>query len=49
MLPECYIYVYDTVRDENRWVNKAYVERYPKLYSPTLYKGQALKSEIWPH
>ena len=28
MLPECYIYVYDTVRDENRWVNKSYVEYY---------------------
>ena len=48
MLPDYYVYVYDVVRDENRWVNKTYVERYPKLYSAVNYHGQSLKSEILP-
>jgi hypothetical protein len=32
MLPNTYIYVYDVVQDRNRWVNTAYVNKYPKLY-----------------
>lgn len=48
MLPECYIYVYDTVRDENRWVNKSYVERYPQIYRPTIFHGKRLTAEIQP-
>jgi hypothetical protein len=46
MLPECYIYVYDNTRDENRWVNKKYVEKYPKLYTPVQYHGVILQSQI---
>lgn len=48
MLPKYYVYVYDVMRDENRWVHKNYVEKYPKLYSPVIYHGQSLKSEILP-
>ena len=48
MLPDYYVYVYDVVRDENRWVNRIYVEKYPKLYSAVAYHGQSLKSEILP-
>lgn len=48
MLPDYYVYVYDVVRDENRWVNRIYVEKYPQLYSAVAYHGQSLKSEILP-
>ena len=49
MLPDYYVYVYDVVRDENRWVNRIYVEKYPQLYSAVAYHGKSLKSEILPH
>lgn len=49
MLPEYYIYVYDVVRDENRWVHKKYVEKYPQLYSTLTYHGKSLKSDILLH
>lgn len=49
MLPNYYVYVYDVVRDENRWVSRIYVEKYPQLYSTVTYYGKSLKSEILPH
>lgn len=48
MLPDYYVYVYDTVRDQNRWVHKKYVEQYPKLYKILTFHGKALYSEIAP-
>jgi hypothetical protein len=48
MLPECYIYVYDIVRDEKRWINKSYADKYPNLYSPITYHGITLESELLP-
>ena len=48
MLPDYYVYVYDVVRDENRWVHKKYVEKYPKLYVIIEYKGKPMKREFLP-
>lgn len=41
-----YIFVYDIVQCRNRWVNKKYVEKYTKLYTPIQYHGVILQSQI---